>query len=170
MKNGLLNSVGLGAGATAGPMLRAAALVAGVAGGIVMPTGLVLAQGVSDAQPFAGRPVERVTIRITNPSDDAAFNARIEDSVRRALGVFPGDTYSEDRLTFALGAARRNASIGNLSHDAQATASGGVDVAIAVTLRGRRATGQGPRLPDHRRSGGFPLGLRPGRQLSEVQA
>jgi hypothetical protein len=134
-----------------------AALIAGLAGGIVMPTGPVLAQGVSDAQPFAGRPIDRVTVSITNPSADAAFNDRIEDSVRRALGVFPGATYSEDRLTFALGAARRNASIGDLSYDTQPTASGGVDVAVSVTLRDGAQPDQGRGFLITGNSSDFPL-------------
>lgn len=115
--------------------MQAAALMAGLVGGLAMTTGVVLAQGVADAQPFAGRPIDGVTIRIINPSTDAAFNTRIEDSVRRALGIFPGTTFSQDRLNFALGAARRNASIGDVSYDTLPTASGGVDVAVAVTLR-----------------------------------
>lgn len=117
---------------SASRVLRLSVLLAGLVAGGLDPA---WAQGVSDARPLAGHPVERVTITIANPSADAAFNSRIEDAVRRALGVAPGTTYSAVRIGFAFGTARRNPAICDLSHEALPAGVGGVDVEVTVTLR-----------------------------------
>ena len=111
-----------------------AALMTGAA--LTVPlTGAVWAQGVSEAQPFAGRAIDTVRVRIDNPSADAAFNTRIEDSVRRALGLFPGAAYSEDRIGFALGSARRNPAVDNIAYEGLPSATGGVDLTVTIQLR-----------------------------------
>jgi hypothetical protein len=92
-------------------------------------------QGFADSQPFTGRTIDTVTIRLSNPSGDAAFDARIEDAVRRALAQFPGSTFSDDRIGFGIGAAKRNAAIASIDYVALPSASGGVDLAVTVGLR-----------------------------------
>ncbi|KRW95647.1 alginate export family protein, partial [Paracoccus sp. MKU1] len=92
-------------------------------------------QGIADAQPFSGRAIDSISIRITNPLADSAFNSRVEDGVRRALRLFPGSSYSDEQVTLALGAAKRIAGIAALDHETLPSAAGGVDLAILITLR-----------------------------------
>lgn len=142
---------------TATALVRVMAMVmAGVA--VSAPLGSAAsAQGISDAQPFAGRLIDSVRIVIDNPSADAAFNSRIEDSVRRALGLFPGAAYSEDRIGFALGSARRNPAVENIGHEGLPSATGGVDLTVTVQLRdgAQPATGRG--MAATGKSSDFPL-------------
>ena len=142
---------------TATALLRVMAMVmAGVA--VSAPLGSAAsAQSISDAQPFAGRLIDSVRIVIDNPSADAAFNSRIEDSVRRALGLFPGAAYSEDRIGFALGSARRNPAVENIGHEGLPSATGGVDLTVTVQLRdgAQPATGRG--MAATGKSSDFPL-------------
>ena len=65
-------------------------MLLGGAAGLLGAAGAAGAQGMADAQPFALRPIDSVRVEIANPSGDAAFDARITDSVRRAIGLFPG--------------------------------------------------------------------------------
>lgn len=134
--------------------VRAALMTVGVVS--LAPSGAVWAQGVSDAQPFSGRSIDTVRIEIANPSDDTAFNSRVEDAVRRALGLFPGATYSEDRIGFAVGAAQRNAAVESIAYEGLPSVAGGVDLAVSVRLRdgtqpaagrGMAATGQSSDFP-----------------------
>lgn len=103
----------------------------------LVPAGFdqALAQGIADAQPFSGRAIDSISIRITNPLADSAFNSRVEDGVRRALRLFPGSSYSDEQVTLALGAARCIAGIATLDHETLPSAAGGVEVSVLVTLR-----------------------------------
>lgn len=135
-------------------------IIAALMTGVVLTapqSGAVWAQGVSEAQPFAGRSIDTVRVRIDNPSADAAFNTRIEDGVRRALGLFPGAAYSEDRIGFALGSARRNPAVENIDYEGLPSATGGVDLTVTVQLRdgAQPATGRG--MAATGQSSDFPL-------------
>ncbi len=93
------------------------------------------AQGIAD--PDAGLRIEAINITITNPSADAAFNARIEDLVRRSLGVFPFDRYQATSIDFALAIARRNTNISSVNHSVTFGPTGGVILDVQVTLGGK---------------------------------
>ena len=80
-------------------------------------------------------PVETVTVSIENPSRDAALNQRIEDNVRRSLGLFPGDAFQEDHAAFVISRMRRNPSIGDITYSYALGASGGLEVIFNVKLR-----------------------------------
>lgn len=146
-----------GTRARKGRRLRVLASLLGTVIGTVVGLASAHAQGITGAQPFSGRSIDTITIRITNPSADSAFNARVEDSVRRALGLFPGATYSEERITFALGAARRNAAIDDLTYDPLPSATGGVDLTVTVTLREGAQPAEGRGMAVTGRAADFPL-------------
>ncbi len=84
--------------------------------------------------PMEDLPVETVTVTITNPSSDAAFNQRVEDAVRKSLALFPGATFSAERAAFAIGKARRNADIADIQYALSPGLRAGLNVAVAVTL------------------------------------
>lgn len=84
--------------------------------------------------PLEDLPVETVTVKITNPSNDAAFNQRIEDAVRKSLALFPGSIFSEERAAFAIAKARRNPDIADIQYSLSPSARAGLNVAVAVTL------------------------------------
>lgn len=84
--------------------------------------------------PFEDRPVGTVTVTIVNPSNDAALNQRITDSVRRSLALFPGSAFSRDRANAAVGQARRNPAIADIAYDLAPGPAGSLDVAVTVTL------------------------------------
>jgi hypothetical protein len=75
-----------------------------------------------------------VTVTIANPSDDAALNERIADSVRKSLALFPGSAFSRERANAAVGQARRNPAIADVSYDLAPGAVGDLDVSITVVL------------------------------------
>ncbi len=83
---------------------------------------------------YDNRPVGEVSVTIVNPTADAALNDRVTDAVRRSLALFPGSRFSEDRAVFAIGQARRNASIAAIDYDLAPGTTGTVDVAVTVTL------------------------------------
>lgn len=103
------------------------------AAGLLAPAGGAVAQA-TDAEPLAQRQIDSVSVRIVNPTADAAFNDRVADSVRRAIGLFPGAGFSEDRIAFAIGAASRNPAVAAIDHEALPSAGGGVDLRLALTL------------------------------------
>jgi hypothetical protein len=93
----------------------------------------------AEAQSYAAaaldnRPVGAVSVTIANPSADAALNDRVTDAVRRALALFPGTRFSQDRADAAVGQARRNPAIAAIAYDIAPGATGTVDVAVTVTL------------------------------------
>jgi hypothetical protein len=75
-----------------------------------------------------------VTVTIANPSEDAALNDRIADSVRKSLALFPGSAFSRDRANAAVGLARRNPAIAAIDYDLAPGAAGSLDVTVTVTL------------------------------------
>ncbi len=135
----------------------ALAMLLGWAAGLLGAAGAAGAQGMADAQPFALRPIDSVRVEIANPSGDAAFDARITDSVRRAIGLFPGATFSGDRMTYSLGALRRNPAVGAVDYEALPSATGGVDLTVDLTLadRAQPAAGRGMAVSGDPRD--FPL-------------
>lgn len=91
--------------------------------------------GLASSGPFEQREIQTVTVRITNPSPDAAFNQRIEDAVRRGVRLFPGQLYSDEAISLALGqVTRRNPQIASATYEPSPSAMGGVDVRVTVTL------------------------------------
>lgn len=86
-----------------------------------------------------------MTVEIENPGADVALNDRISDSLRRSLGLFPGDFLREDQAAFAIARARRNANIADISYAYALGAGGGLDVTFTITLRdgAAPATGRG---------------------------
>jgi hypothetical protein len=96
------------------------------------------AQALTD--PVTDRRVESVSVTIANPSSDQALNGRIEDFVRRSLGLFPSDRYSAEAARFALARARRSPDIADISQFIEAGPTGGVIVNVTVTL-GKTADG-----------------------------
>ncbi|TNC65383.1 alginate export family protein [Rubellimicrobium roseum] len=119
--------------ARAGGLARTAALSALLAAAGAAPT-LLHAQGFASTDPYQDRVIESVSIEIANPSRDDAVNRRVEDTVRRALELFPGQRYAEDRIGFAEGVARRNREVGNIEHAVTPGAAGGVDVTFTVEI------------------------------------
>lgn len=96
---------------------------------------IALAQSYGSAGGYLDLPVETVTVSIENPSRDAALNQRIEDNVRRSLGLFPGDAFQEDHAAFVISRMRRNPSIGDITYSYALGASGGLEVIFNVKLR-----------------------------------
>ena len=113
--------------------------------------------GLANSGPFDQREIQTVTVRITNPSPDAAFNQRIEDAVRRGVRLFPGQRYSDEAISLALGqVTRRNPQIASATYEPFPSVMGGVDVTVTVTLgdgvqpaegRGMAATGNAKDFP-----------------------
>ena len=80
-----------------------------------------------------GATIGAVEIDVANPSGDAAVNGRVTDCVRRAVNLFPGDVYSEERLTFSLGAARRCGMVANVARDLE-FGPAGLTIRLNLTL------------------------------------
>jgi len=100
---------------------------------ILAPALPALAQSYA-SNPFDERPVGTVTVTIANPSDDEALNSRVADAVRRSLALFPGSTFSRNRADAAIGVARRNPAIADVTYDTSPGSAGATDVAVTVTL------------------------------------
>jgi hypothetical protein len=111
------------------------------------------AQGVGLADPFNNAQIETVSIRLSNPSADAGLNDRITDSVRRALFLFPGTLFSQDRAAFAIGRALRNPDVADITYDLGFGRAGGLDVQVTVTLAaaGQIGTGRGFAITGNRK-------------------
>ena len=113
--------------------------------------------GLANSGPFDQREIQTVTVRITNPSPDAAFNQRIEDAVRRGVRLFPGQRYSDEAISLSLAqVTRRNPQIASATYEPFPSVMGGVDVTVTVTLgdgvqppggRGMAATGNAKDFP-----------------------
>jgi len=106
-------------------------------------SGQVAAQGVAGVDPYTNQRVERVTIRIVNPSADAGLNARVEDSIRTRLALFPGARFSQQQVEFQLAQARRIRDVGDVDYDVSFGRQGGLDVVVIVTLAEGGAEGRG---------------------------
>jgi hypothetical protein len=122
----------------------AAALLAGLGllGAVTVPTAAV-AQGVAGVDPYTNQVIERVTIRIVNPSADAGLNARVEDQVRALVALFPGERFSEERLAFQLSQTRRIRDVAATDYDISFGIRGGLDITVDVTLGDTPAEGRG---------------------------
>lgn len=117
-----------------------------------------MAQGFAPSDPFSGRQIEAVQIQLINPGADESINERVTGNVRRLLGLLPGDSFSPDRIGFALAQAARAGDVAKLDYEVQPGVRGGVEVVVSVTLapqaeagqpRGELVTGSGfPRLYD----------------------
>ena len=90
-------------------------LALGLAGPVLLHGLPAQAQGVGLADPFNNAQIETVSIRLSNPSPDTGLNDRITDSVRRALSLFPGTLFSQDRAAFAIGRALRNPDVADIT-------------------------------------------------------
>jgi hypothetical protein len=101
---------------------------------VVLLTALPASAQSYAGNPFEDRPVGTVTVTIANPSEDAALNERIADSVRRSLALFPGSAFSRDRANAAVGQARRNPAIADIAYDLAPGPAGSLDVSVTVTL------------------------------------
>lgn len=100
---------------------------------LLVLNGVALAQSPVDADGDAR--IEAVRIEILNPSRDPGVNARVQDSVRSKLALYPGAAYSRNDADLALAVARRNPEIGSASHSADFGPTGGVVVTVAITLK-----------------------------------
>jgi len=80
-----------------------------------------------------GARIGAVEVAAVNPSADAVVNGRVTDCVRLAVNMSPGDVYSEDRLSFALGAARRCGMVADVARDVDFGAEG-LTIRLNVTL------------------------------------
>jgi hypothetical protein len=123
----------------------------------------VLLGGISaQAQTYTVDPrenllVESVTVVMINPGPDAAFNRRIEDAVRKSLALFPGSRFSDQRAAFAIGKARRNPDIADISYTIGPGRRAGIDVAVVVTLADTTHPRQGKGFMLTGDAGDFPL-------------
>lgn len=101
------------------------------------------AQGVAGVDPYNNARIETVEIRIANPSADAGLNARVEDSVRTRLALFPGTRFSQQQIEFLLAQARRVRDVRDIDYDVSFGRRGGLDLAVTVTLAEEGAEGRG---------------------------
>lgn len=96
-----------------------------------VPPSMVMAQVSSVDE--AGARVERVDVVLTNPSLDAAVNARVTDLIRRNLRLFPSDRFSRSTAEIGLAQARRAGPI----EDAKLSVTPGSAGALIVTVEAR---------------------------------
>ena len=101
------------------------------------------AQSVAGVDPYTNQRVERVTIRIANPSADAGLNARVDFNVRTQLALFPGVRFSQQRIDLQLAQARRIRDVGDVDYDVSFGRQGGLNVVVTVTLAEDGAEGRG---------------------------
>jgi hypothetical protein len=101
------------------------------------------AQGVAGTDPYTNQRIETVNIRILNPSPDEGINARVEDSIRTMIGLFPGDRFSEERLNFQLSQTRRIRDVAAADYEIGFGTRDGLVVTINVTLGDAPAEGRG---------------------------
>lgn len=76
-------------------------LLSAVLGGatlLLVDGGVSQAQEVTGAYSLSTQPIDRIQVRITNPTGDAPYDDRMVDGGRRALGLFPGSAISDDRM------------------------------------------------------------------------
>ena len=109
----------------------ALALAMALAGACVLGVpGVAFAQ--SSVESDDGMRVGALRVELENPSDDAALNARIEDAVRRAVGVYPGDRFQRDAFRFALSRAARTPGVAALDFDVGFAEGSGLEVVVKV--------------------------------------
>lgn len=83
--------------------------------------------------------IEAVEVIITNPSADAAVNARVIDLIRRELRAFPDGTFSRAAAEVALARVRRTSPITETSITVTPGAAGGVIVRVDAILSDTRS-------------------------------
>lgn len=101
------------------------------------------AQGVAGVDSYNSQLIERISVRIVNPSSDRALNSRVEDQVRTLLGLFPGERFSEERLAFQLSQVRRIKDVAATDYEVQFGARNGLEVVVEVSLGDVPAEGRG---------------------------
>lgn len=94
---------------------------------------------------YLSLPVETVTVTITNPRSDTAYNDRVTDGFRRFLAVYPGDYFNETAAAFAIARVRRDPAIADVTYGYALGRGGGLDVTFSITLAdaGSKAQGHG---------------------------
>ncbi len=108
-------------------------LFAAIVAGLFWIASPVFAQSYA-VDAFDNRLIGNVTVSIVNPSSDPALNDRVTDTVRRALALFPRTRFSEARVIFAIGQARRNPAVSAIDYALTPGSLGTVDVDLTVTL------------------------------------
>ena len=93
------------------------------------------ARAQSSIETEDGMRIDAIRVEIRNPGEDSALNRRIEDGVRRAIAVFPGDRFQNDAFRFALSRAMRVPGVAKLDFDLGFAESGGLDVVVDVQLQ-----------------------------------
>lgn len=94
----------------------------------------VSAQGIGNTDPYEDKRIEKVTIEITNPSQDIALNERLIDKVRQNLKVFPDKRFLRTQVDFALSQSRQDSRIAETQLELEFGPTGGVLVTIYLTL------------------------------------
>lgn len=108
--------------------------VAGLVAVAILGGQPAFAQAVAGVDPYTNELIETVRIEILNPSPDAGLNARVEDGVRTALELFPGQRFSQQQLELRLAQTRRIRDVGAVAYDVSFGRQGGLDVVVQVTL------------------------------------
>ncbi|WP_374329886.1 alginate export family protein [Aestuariivirga sp.] len=86
---------------------------------------------------FLSLPVETVTVTISNPRAEQAYNDKVTDGFRKYLAVYPGDYFSPNAAEFAIAKVRRNPEIANVTYTYALGRAGGLDVSFTITLATR---------------------------------
>lgn len=95
-----------------------------------------------------GMRIEAIRIELAQPSADEAFNRRMEDSVRRALGTYPRDRFNRDAFRFALARAARVSGVAGADFTVGFAQGGGLDIVVEVQLQGYvEAKSAAPKFP-----------------------
>jgi hypothetical protein len=92
----------------------------------------------------AGARIDRIEVILTNPSADAAVNARVIDLIRRSLGLFPSDRFSRSVAELGLARARQTGGIASTELSVGPGTAGALVVTVEATLRVGEAP-DGPR-------------------------
>lgn len=101
--------------------------------------------------------IEAVRVEITNPSRDARLNARLEDTFRRKLAIYPGGLYSRSDVELAIALARRQPDIGDATYRITFGATGGVIVKVDITLQDPAQQGAARGVIPTGRAAAFPV-------------
>ena len=99
--------------------------------------------------PWEDLRIEAVRVQLVNPPADPAERAAIEDSTRKALGLFPGSGFRNLLLDWGLGRVSGLATVASAKAELRPGNSGGVVVEAVVTLRapGEAAVAKPPGFP-----------------------
>ncbi len=111
-------------------VLRGTAAALALAAALAAAAPRATAQGVID--PERAVRIEAVEIDVAGAAGDAALADRLADRVRRALGTFPGDRYSDERIAASLALARRQPGIAALTHEVEPGPTGGLVLRVRV--------------------------------------